>query len=291
MKRIISLILTLILFLFSFPVLSFAKSSAGYVTVSFEDFGIRNGKEKTDFPKQLGVIIPETKVEIYSGDTVADATVRLLKKLNFPYSSTGKTSDGTFYLSSLNNFSNSNYSTVKSFGEFDVGNKSGWMVKLNNWFINEGSSNISVENGDKITWEYTCSLGADIGCDMNNPTSEILSVSEKNGCRISPKFSSGVKSYTLTVPNDVDSISLETELKNYYSTVEYKIGKTSYRFGKNIPVKDGDEITVESKFILGEKVCDKTVITLKVNKINLSKTTYKILVVLIKIFLFGWIWY
>ena len=47
--------------------------------------------------------------------------------------------------------------------EFDVGNKSGWMYKVNGWFPNYGCSRYQLKDGDVIEWVYTCDLGDDVG--------------------------------------------------------------------------------------------------------------------------------
>ena len=47
--------------------------------------------------------------------------------------------------------------------EFDVGNLSGWMYKVNGWFPNYGCSRYAVCDGDVISWVYTCDLGYDVG--------------------------------------------------------------------------------------------------------------------------------
>lgn len=48
--------------------------------------------------------------------------------------------------------------------EFDCGNESGWMYKVNEWFPNYGCSAYTLKNGDDIVWCYTCNgLGADVG--------------------------------------------------------------------------------------------------------------------------------
>ena len=47
--------------------------------------------------------------------------------------------------------------------EFDVGENSGWMYKVNGWFPNYGASRYHLQNGDVIEWIYTCDLGRDIG--------------------------------------------------------------------------------------------------------------------------------
>ena len=47
--------------------------------------------------------------------------------------------------------------------EFDCGEVSGWMYKVNDWFPNYGCSRYQLQNGDVVEWEYTCELGKDIG--------------------------------------------------------------------------------------------------------------------------------
>ena len=47
--------------------------------------------------------------------------------------------------------------------EFDGGNLSGWMYKVNDWFPNYGCSSYYLSDGDVIQWVYTCDLGKDVG--------------------------------------------------------------------------------------------------------------------------------
>ena len=47
--------------------------------------------------------------------------------------------------------------------EFDCGELSGWMYKVNDWFPNYGCSHYQLKAGDKVEWVYTCDLGIDVG--------------------------------------------------------------------------------------------------------------------------------
>ena len=47
--------------------------------------------------------------------------------------------------------------------EFDCGNLSGWMYKVNGWFPNYGCSRYQLKQGDVVEWVYTCDLGKDVG--------------------------------------------------------------------------------------------------------------------------------
>lgn len=229
-----------------------SKTPDGYVTVSFEDFGIRIQDEIddgfVDFEKPLGTIISATKVPYYEGENIAQVTVRLLESKGMGYSSTGTLTDG-FYLSAIKNFNNSKYGKVKSFGEFDAGPSSGWMLTLNGWFINMSTSAFEVEDGDIIRWRYTCQLGADIGCDWSNPSAKVTGINiDKKYGTLSPEFSSKIKSYTLTVPETVEAVCLEAQLENAWSTVTYSVGKNTYKPLQEIPVKDGTKIVISTAF-------------------------------------------
>ena len=47
--------------------------------------------------------------------------------------------------------------------EFDCGAESGWMYAVNGWFPNYGCSQYALQDGDTVTWVYTCDLGRDVG--------------------------------------------------------------------------------------------------------------------------------
>lgn len=135
---------------------------AGYVTIGFEDNGVRvAGETGLKYPVALGTIIPQTKVPFKSGESIAQVTIRLLDYLGISYSYTGSLT-GNFYLASIKNFEVNN-TPYDSMGEFDAGTGSGWMITLNNWFIDRSTAAFTVSNGDVIQWKYTCQVGKDIG--------------------------------------------------------------------------------------------------------------------------------
>ncbi len=143
----------------------------GYVLVSFEDNGIREpGATGLKYPVALGTIVEPTKVPYKKGDSVAAVTVRLLKALQIDYTCSG-TVESSFYLSSIKNFVVNN-TPYDEMGEFHAGSGSGWMITLNDVFINRGASDFTVKNDDIIRWQYSCQLGADIG---DNYAEELIS--------------------------------------------------------------------------------------------------------------------
>ena len=52
---------------------------------------------------------------------------------------------------------------INNLYEFDVGELSGWMYKVNEWFPNYGCSRYQLCDGDVVCWVYTCDLGSDVG--------------------------------------------------------------------------------------------------------------------------------
>ena len=134
----------------------------GYVTISFVDNGERvKGESGLKYPKPLGTIISATKVPYKKGEKITHVTKRLLDKHGIRMSYTGTLESG-FYLGAICDFELKG-TPYDSFGEFDAGVGSGWMITLNKTFIEYGASEFEVKNGDVIKWQYTCQLGKDIG--------------------------------------------------------------------------------------------------------------------------------
>ncbi|MBD2846836.1 DUF4430 domain-containing protein [Paenibacillus sp. IB182496] len=99
-----------------------------------------------------GVIYAEQTVTFYEGESVFDVLLREMKasKIHMEFEMT------PIY--------NSHYvEGIHNLYEFDCGELSGWMYKVNDWFPNYGASRYQLEPGDRIEWVYTCDLGRDIG--------------------------------------------------------------------------------------------------------------------------------
>ncbi|MBQ7916831.1 MAG: DUF4430 domain-containing protein, partial [Firmicutes bacterium] len=258
-KRIVSLLLVLMMVLGTLPMSVFAagldtsnltfdvSDPAGYVTVSFVDNGVRPENATMDnaelYGEAVGTIVGETQVPFKSGDSVADVTVRLLNALGLEYDSTGTVEDG-FYLAALENFelNDVHYAT---FGEFDAGSQSGWCVRLNNWHINQGASAFEVEDGDTISWLYTCQYGADVGADFSNKSAEITDVTLSD-TTLSLVYDESEEEYTCVVPEDITSIAFEVVLENYASVVTVTVDgvEAKYRPNKAIAVQNNSVIEI-----------------------------------------------
>ncbi|WP_337100948.1 DUF4430 domain-containing protein [Paenibacillus sp. YIM B09110] len=135
------------------------KSKELTVTLSVSAATILDNLDKLDkdklevLPKD-GVIYKARKVTFYEGESVFDVLLREMKanKIHMEFEMT------PIY--------NSNYiEGINNLYEFDCGELSGWMYKVNGWFPNYGSSRYTLKDGDVVDWVYTCDLGRDVGGD------------------------------------------------------------------------------------------------------------------------------
>lgn len=135
---------------------------AGYCTLSIRcdtllkpenrKVAISNGKG--DMIPDDGVIYATKKVKFYKNESVFDVLLREVQeqKIHMEFSMT------PIY--------NSNYiEGINNLYEFDGGELSGWMYKVNGWYPNYGCSRYQLKDGDVIEWVYTCDLGRDVGCE------------------------------------------------------------------------------------------------------------------------------
>ena len=125
----------------------------GTILESMDNFN----PDKKDFVPEDGVILPETVVEIKDGDTVYDILRTACRDNNILMESRNTT--GMAYVEG-----------IAQLYEFDGGELSGWMYKVNGVFPEYGSDSLKAQDGDQIEWLYTMSLGSDIG-DEHDPES------------------------------------------------------------------------------------------------------------------------
>lgn len=111
--------------------------------------------EKAELVPEDGIIYPAQKVTYYEGETVFDMLLREMKKSNIHME---------FVMTPMYN---SNYiEGIGNLYEFDCGELSGWMYKVNGWTPNYGCSRYQLSDGDVVEWLYTCDLGRDIGSTL-----------------------------------------------------------------------------------------------------------------------------
>lgn len=108
--------------------------------------------EKLELVPEDGVIYAERNVTFYEGESVFNLLVREMKrnKIHMEFENTPVYNSA--YIEGIGNIY-----------EFDCGELSGWMYKVNDRFPNYGCSRYLLKEGDKVEWVYTCDLGADVG--------------------------------------------------------------------------------------------------------------------------------
>lgn len=114
---------------------------------------LKEGKE-TMVPKD-GVILAESEVTFYEGETVFDVLLRETKenKIHMEYAFTPGFNSN--YIEGINNLY-----------EFDCGPNSGWTYCVNGEYPNYGCSGYEVKEGDVIEWKYTCDGRKDLGSEV-----------------------------------------------------------------------------------------------------------------------------
>jgi len=107
---------------------------------------------KVDIAPGDGLIFSEDKVVFYEEETVFNVLVREMKKNKVHLEFVNVLLYNSSYIEGIGNLY-----------EFDCGELSGWMYKVNGIFPDYGSSSYKLNNGDVIEWVYTCDLGKDVG--------------------------------------------------------------------------------------------------------------------------------
>ncbi|MCQ2554196.1 MAG: DUF4430 domain-containing protein [Clostridia bacterium] len=129
-----------------------------YCTIEIRCDTILNNMDNLETGKEVfvpdsGTILSTTRVEFLENETVFEVLKRVCDaygiQLEYSYTALYE----SYYIEGINHLY-----------EFDCGNESGWMYKVNGWFPNYGCSAYRLKDGDTIVWCYTCNgLGADVG--------------------------------------------------------------------------------------------------------------------------------
>ena len=108
--------------------------------------------EKAEIVPADGVIFAEQTVVFYDGESVFNLLKREMKKNKIHMEFVNTPIYNSAYIEGIANLY-----------EFDCGELSGWMYRVNGWFPNYGCSRYSLKPGDRVEWVYTCDLGRDVG--------------------------------------------------------------------------------------------------------------------------------
>ncbi len=133
------------------------KKNAYTCTFSIECSTILNNLADLDPDKRElvpvgGVILAPTKVTFYEGESVFDVLQRVCKEKGIHMESSWTPIYNSAYIEGIHNLY-----------EFDCGELSGWMYRVNGWYPNYGCSRYQLVDGEVVEWRYTCDLGNDVG--------------------------------------------------------------------------------------------------------------------------------
>ena len=109
---------------------------------------IKDREKVNSYIPDDGVILDKTEFKASEGDTVYDILMLANKKYGIPIDNTG--AQGAAYIAAINYLY-----------EFDYGDLSGWMYRVNGVLPEVGCQSYTVSDGDEIEWLYTTNIGKD----------------------------------------------------------------------------------------------------------------------------------
>lgn len=107
------------------------------------------GRAQSEYVPADGVILPETAFGVEAGETVYDLLVEAARVYKIQMESEG--AGGMVYVSGIGYLY-----------EFDYGDLSGWMYRVNGETPSVGCAEYALSDGDQVEWLYTCDLGNDL---------------------------------------------------------------------------------------------------------------------------------
>ena len=119
------------------------------VTLSIRCDTIKDMEKKNNAVPDSYVILDTTEFTASSGDTVYDVLQSAAREYRILIDNRG--SDGAAYIAGIDGLY-----------EFDYGELSGWMYRVNGTFPDVGCQSYTVRDGDKIEWLYTTNIGKDL---------------------------------------------------------------------------------------------------------------------------------
>lgn len=108
--------------------------------------------DKADIVPENGIILGSTEVEINEGDSVFSVLQRVTREKRIHMEFTDTPIYNSAYIEGIANLY-----------EFDCGELSGWVYKVNGEAPRRGASTYILSGGENIEWVYTCDLGKDVG--------------------------------------------------------------------------------------------------------------------------------
>ena len=108
--------------------------------------------EKAAIVPENGVIFEEKQVVFFKDESVFNVLKREMRNNKIHMEFENAPIYGSAYIEAIGNIY-----------EFDCGELSGWMYRVNGVFPNYGCSKYILNDGDRVEWIYSCDLGRDIG--------------------------------------------------------------------------------------------------------------------------------
>ena len=108
-------------------------------------------KEKLELVPSDGIIFAEKEVVFYEGESVFDLLLREMKQNRIHMEFVDTPIYNSAYIEGIANLY-----------EYDCGELSGWIYRVNGWVPNYGCSRYELKDGDRVEWLYTCDLGKDL---------------------------------------------------------------------------------------------------------------------------------
>ena len=223
-KRIFALLLAFVMLVGMFPVKIMAAGGSGQVRVTVENNTYADGA-------WTGTLV-ETWEDIDASSTAMTCLVAALDAAG--YTQTGAEDN---YISEINGL-----------WAMSAGGMDGWMILVNDWFINTGAGAITVadgtlESGDEIKIVYSMNAGEDYGGSWSNNDKTVNSLYLSTGT-LSPSFEGATHEYTLTVSADTTSVVVTPSATNRNFQVRTTVEGTQYKRSAAIPVAEGTVITI-----------------------------------------------
>jgi len=119
------------------------------VTLTIRCDSIKDLEKVNEYVPDDGVVLDTTKFALNDGDTVYDALLAAIRANHIPMDNRG--AQGSAYIAGLN-----------FLYEYDYGELSGWMYRVNGVFPDVGCQSYYVSDGDEIEWLYTTNIGKDL---------------------------------------------------------------------------------------------------------------------------------
>lgn len=210
-----------------------------------------NLTELGNYQQPFGNIITDEKVTISAGMSAKDAVIKALENAGYIVDANFGMIIGIGPLATPDR-----KATVKWLLSGDAGNRSKWVLDVNGYAIanSESADDFIARSGDKLLLKYSVDGGYDIGCFPNtethftigfNPDIRVFGDGNERDIFILPGSKDIKINYTREGP------ALRLNDYNRYHKIGIESMGASYANGQNIPISEGQLITVTVKNPIG----------------------------------------